>query len=124
MRVFKIKQFHQWTKSENLSDAALMQASNEVEQGLVDANLGGNVYKKRVALSGRGKRSGARTIIVFRHGESAFFVYGFTKSKRANISDKELKALKLLAAKLLNMKPTELKKALQAREIIEVTENE
>lgn len=39
--------------------------------------------------------------MVYRHASLAFFVYGFAKIERANISDKELKALKLLAIQLL-----------------------
>jgi hypothetical protein len=34
-----------------------------MNDGLWDANLGGEVYKKRVALSGRGKRGGARRLV-------------------------------------------------------------
>ncbi|MFY9138571.1 MAG: type II toxin-antitoxin system RelE/ParE family toxin, partial [Zwartia sp.] len=30
--------------------------------GLIDADLGGGILKKRVGLSGRGKRGGARTL--------------------------------------------------------------
>ena len=68
-----------------------------MEQGLIDARLGGQVVKKRVGLRGRGKRGGARTLVAFRQDDKAFFIYGFAKSERANVSGDELKALKLLA---------------------------
>jgi len=48
-----------------------------MEQGLVDADLGGHVMKKRVALPGRGKSSGARTNIACQVEDKAFFIYGF-----------------------------------------------
>ena len=76
-----------------------------------------------MALTGRGKRSGACTLVVYRHASLAFFVYGFTKNERANISDKELKALKLLATQLLGYTPPALTKAIKAAELIEVTKD-
>ncbi|WP_408732985.1 type II toxin-antitoxin system RelE/ParE family toxin [Burkholderia cepacia] len=69
--------------------------------GLIDADLGGGVVKKRVGLSGRGKRGGARTLIATNKGTRWFFVFGFEKSERSNISDSELDALQSLAADLL-----------------------
>ena len=75
----------------------------EMEEGLIDADLGGHVYKKRVALQGRGKRGGARTLLAYRIGKKAFFMYGFSKNELDNIDDKELKALKQLAALALHM---------------------
>lgn len=66
-----------------------------MECGLVDADLGGHIFKKRVALEGRGKRGSVRTLLAYKVADKAFFVYGFAKNTRANISDRELKALKL-----------------------------
>jgi DNA-binding transcriptional regulator YiaG len=37
--------------------------------GLIDADLGGHVVKKRVALPGQGKRGGARTIVATKLAE-------------------------------------------------------
>ena len=70
-----------------LSDEALCSAVDEMAQGLIDADLGGGVVKKRVGLSGRGKRGGARTLVATNKGNRWFFVYGFEKNDRANISD-------------------------------------
>ncbi|MDR1468123.1 MAG: type II toxin-antitoxin system RelE/ParE family toxin [Spirochaetaceae bacterium] len=38
------------------------------EAGNFDANLGGFVYKQRVARKGQGKRGGYRTIVLFKRG--------------------------------------------------------
>ncbi len=89
-------------------------------EGLVDAKLGGHVYKKRAAIPGRGKSGGTRTIVAFRSGDRAVFMYGFAKSQRANISKKELQAFKKLAKKYLAYNDGDLKKAVRARELIEV----
>jgi hypothetical protein len=61
--------------------------------GLLPSVANTPVLEKRVALPGRGKRGGTRTLVVYRHASLAFLVYGFAKNERANISDKELKAL-------------------------------
>jgi hypothetical protein len=53
-------------------------------------------------------------------GHHVFFVYGFAKSVRANISDTELKALRRLADELLNYGDVRIDKALGAKELIEV----
>ena len=124
MQAFKNKWFQQWAASEGLDDRALLAAVEEMESGLIDARLGGHVIKKRVALPGRGKRGGSRTLVVYQQADKAFFVYGFAKNERANISNKELKALKLLATELLSYTKPALAKAIKAGELIEVHEDD
>ena len=82
-------------------DSALCSAVEEMRQGLIDADLGGSVVKKRVGLAGRGKRGGARTLVATNQGNRWFFVYGFEKNDRANISDDELEGLQEIAEQLL-----------------------
>ncbi|NQZ08237.1 MAG: type II toxin-antitoxin system RelE/ParE family toxin [Algicola sp.] len=65
MKIFKTHWFNKWAKKENLPDNALIVAVMEIERGLVDANLGGHVVKKRVAMPGRGKRGSMRTIVAY-----------------------------------------------------------
>jgi hypothetical protein len=77
-----------------ISDAKLRDIANGLEQGQWDADLGGDVYKVRIARPGEGKSGGFRTIVLFRKGEKTFFVYGFAKSDRGNIADDELQDLK------------------------------
>jgi hypothetical protein len=93
-----------------------------MEQGLINANLGGNVYKKRVPIHSRGKSGGLRTIVAFKKEDKAFFIYGFAKNKRDNIKDTELKALKLLAKELFDYTDQALEKAIEAGQLIEVQE--
>lgn len=120
MRIFKNKTFARWARKEGLSDAALIQAVAEMEEGLIDADLGGHVYKKRVALAGRGKSGGARTVLAYQVNEKAFFIYGFAKNVRANLQADELKALKLLAQVLLKYSDRELDQAVIAEVLSEV----
>ncbi len=81
-----------------LTDPALCKAVEEMAAGLVDADLGGSVVKKRVGLAGR---DGARTLVVTNKGNRWFFVFGFEKNERANVSDEELEGLLAIAADLL-----------------------
>lgn len=124
MQAFKTKTFAGWASGEGLTDDTLASAVAEMEQGLIDAYMGGEVVKKRVALPGRGKRGGARTLLAFRQNDRAFFIYGFAKNERANVSDRELKALKLLAKELLNYPAVTVAKAIDAGELIEIEVND
>ncbi len=81
-------------------------------QGLIDADLGGGLVKKRVGMAGRGKRSGARTLVATNKDNRWFFVFGFEKNERANIDADELDALQELAAQLLVRTDEELEIAL------------
>lgn len=51
----------------------------------------------------------------------AFFIYGFVKNEKDNISEKELKTLKLLAEHLLNYSYKKLQVAIKEGELKEVS---
>jgi len=107
-------------KKAGLSDAALHQAVIEMTQGLIDGNLGGGVMKERVALPGRGKRSGARTIVAPRLKERGFFLYGFAKNERSTIDKDELRVFQEMAQELLSFGDQQIGKTLSSKEIFEV----
>lgn len=123
MQIFKAKAFNKWAVKEGLSDEALKLAVYEMERGLVDADLGGHVFKKRVSLAGRGKRGGVRTLLAYQVGAKAFFVYGFVKNAKANIKESELKGLKAYAAILLQYSDRALQIAVTKGALIEVIDN-
>ena len=124
MRVFKTRTFGRSMKRLGLTDGALWAAVLEMTQGLIDADLGGHVVKKRVALPGQGKRGGARTIVATKLAERWFFLYGFRKNERANIDKDELRALQEVAKDLLGFDDSQLDIALQAGEIVEVRDGD
>lgn len=119
-RVFKTRHFSRWTRKTELTDNALCQAVAEMAQGLIDADLGGGVVKKRVGLAGQGKRGGARTLVATNKGSRWFFVYGFEKNDRANITHDELAALKDMAAQLLARTGLQLDAAVQDGSLQEI----
>ena len=101
-------------------DAALCEAVRRAARGLVDADLDGGVIKQRIARKGGGRSGGFRTIILFRRGELAFFVYGFAKSDRENLGRDELETFRLLADQNLALNRTGLSAAQAVGAIIEV----
>ena len=90
-------------RKEGLGDAALVGAIVVMDDGVIGVRLGGRVFKKRVAFPGRGKSGSARTLIAYKRGQRAFFMFGFSKSERTNIGANELIALKVMARTLLEM---------------------
>ena len=119
-RVFKTRHFKRWMRITELTDDALCAAVLEMVEGLIDAELGGGVVKKRIGISGRGKRGGARTLIATNKGSRWFFVYGFEKSDRANISSDELEALQAPASDLLALSGKELSQAVEDTTLEEI----
>jgi hypothetical protein len=120
VRIFKTRDFARFTRKEGIDDEALCEAIARAERGLIDAALGGGIVKQRVPRKGQGRSGGFRTIVAYRSGDRAFFLYGFAKNERENIEDSELAAIKITAGLLMSMQPDMLQAALKARKIEEV----
>lgn len=88
--------------------------------GLIDAELGGGVVKKRIAMHGRGKSGGSRTLVATNKGSRWYFVFGFEKNARDNIDTDELIALKRLARDLLKLTDAQLEQAVHAGALKEI----
>ena len=112
-RIFKTRLFARQMQKIGLSDELLLNAVDEMERGLIDADLGGGVVKKRIALPNRGKSGSTRTLIATNKNDRWFFVLGFEKNQLENITGKDLKALKVVAADLLNYSDEELNAAVK-----------
>ena len=106
MRVFAVTDFQRFRRKERIKDEDLCEAIERAEQGLIDADLGGGLIKQRVARQGQGKSGGYRTIIAYRQGDRAVFLFGFAKSRRANISQADQKDLADYGACLLTLDDT------------------
>ena len=120
IRVLKRKDFARWQASEKLPDAVLCKAVHEMENGLIDADLGGSLYKKRISRAGGGKSGGYRTILSARIGSCYVFLHGFPKSDKANITQDEKKALQFAGKVFLALSGIALSKALQSGVLSEV----
>lgn len=96
-RVFKTKTFDRWAKK-LIPDHLLCIAAQEIIQGNFDADLGGGVCKKRVALPGQGKSGSIRTLVAKKHKLAIFFIVGREKSDPGkDFSATEEEAAKIVA---------------------------
>ncbi len=122
--ILKTRLFHKWAIKQSLSDEQLVLTIEEIENGQIDANYGGGLYKKRVANKGRGKSKSARTLIAVKINDRAFFLYGFEKKQKSNINDKEKTAYKILAKSFLSMTNDEINELLETGGLVEVIQEE
>ena len=120
--IYKTKAFSSLIKKEPISDLDLLVACREMDNGLFDADLGGYLYKKRVAVGNKGKSGGFRTIVGAVIGDKYFFLYAFAKNKRANISIKEKAALKELASTFIEFYEKTLEQLVAVGELLKVGE--
>lgn len=120
--IYRTRHFTRWAYKASLSDDLLLRAVEEMTNGLIDADLGGSVFKKRIALPGRGKSGSARTLLATNRDDRWIFMYGFEKNERANISDKERDALRMAAKDLLELTAGQLQEAVGDGTLMEVTD--
>ena len=126
MRVFKNKWFARWARLEDVPDSALLRAAAEVVAGQVEADLGGGLFKKRLAREGSGKRGGYRVLLGYKkpHTARIVFLYAFAKNAKANISDKEKEALSLVAEAFVAATDLQMRLLLKEGSIVEVQHHE
>ena len=120
MRVFKTRAFNRWAEKAGVSDTALLKAVADIERGLVDVDLGRNLFKQRVALPGRGKSGSTRTLLATRFAGTLYFLFGFEKKDRDNITQRELGVYQSLASTLVMLSKEQIETALKANELMEV----
>lgn len=120
MQVYKLKAFARFLRRDRITDEVLGKAVRSAERGFVDADLGGGLIKQRVARPGQGKSGGYRTIIAYRRGERAVFLYGFAKNERANLDDDELVYWQQVGRTYLALDSEGLAAAVAAGELKEV----
>jgi hypothetical protein len=95
VRIFKDPWFARFASKEGIQDSDLKEIVNTVlNTGQADANLGGGVYKVRVARPGEGKSGGYRVIVFYRLKERTVFHSGFAKSALGNINRRALDFMK------------------------------
>ncbi len=119
MRIFKTKVFNKWAKG-LLSDDILLASAYQIVAGNFDASLGKKVYKKRIAIAGKGKSGGARIIIAYQEGNNLFFVDGFTKGEKGNVTSTEKMALQNAATVYLALSAIDLNRAVKTNKLVEI----
>ena len=124
MHNLKTKWFNKWAKKQKVSDAKLLSSIDDMKNNLSTVNLGGGLFKVRIASQGSGKSSAFRTIIVYREDDRAVMVYGFMKKEQENLSADELKSFKTLSKDILRLSDKELEVAIEKDAFITIGEND
>jgi hypothetical protein len=120
MKTIKTKLFAKWAIKNQLSDNQLIEAAEEIAVDIYEANYGSGVIKKRIATKGRGKSSSTRTIVAFKKDHHCFFIFGYEKNTKSNITANEEKAFKIVAKSLLTYSDVELDELIKEGSLIEV----
>jgi len=109
-----------------ISNCSEYDTAAEVIAGRYDADLGGYLFKKRLARTGSGRSGGYRTILGFKkpNSERIIFLYAFAKSDKANISGREEAALSLAAESFLSASDRQVDELLTGGTIWEVQHHE
>jgi hypothetical protein len=124
VEAYMTKVFFRIARKADFSMGALLEAASSVASGRFDADLGGGVFKQRVARRGQGKSGGFRVIVLFRSGSRVFFVYGFAKNAKGNLSEDELTAFRKLADKYLSLSAAQIALAKRGGELMMVEGND
>lgn len=122
MRIYKVKGFARFQRRERIANKALLYAVADAANGLIEADLGGGLIKQRIARKGQGKSGGYRTIVAYRRGQRAVFLFGFAKSDLENISADELEVLRARGKIYLELKAEQLAALVTEGDLAEVSD--
>jgi hypothetical protein len=122
MRIFLSRGFQRFARQEGIEHGVLYEAVERAEKGQIDADLGGGVIKQRIARPGQGRSKGSRTIVLYRRETKAFFIYGFAKSRQANVDKDEEERFKEAAKYVLALTEKQLDKLLERGDFGELKE--
>ena len=120
MRVFKNTRFTRFAEKEGITDKDLRETVGLLDAGQFNADLGGDVYKMRMARDGEGKSGGYRVVVIFRRGQRTFYVEGFAKSGKGNISQREKRDYKELAKDYLSLSEAVIDNAVKTGKFVEI----
>jgi hypothetical protein len=120
VRIFQNQKFEQFAIRNRISLNAICDVVRELSSGLIHANLGGGVYKQRIARAGQGKSGGFRGIVFFRVESRIFFVVGFAKNDKSSLSPHELASLKVFAKEFFSYDEQQIECLLANRSLLEI----
>lgn len=101
--VYLVEGFRRWMRKQPLRELDLCRAVAEMSRGLIDADLGSGLVKKRIARSGAGKRGGYRVLVANREGGPWFFIEGYAKNQLDNVDMATLEACREWSAELTSL---------------------
>lgn len=99
-RIYRTRSVTRWMDRVRLTDRDVVRAVGEMAAGLIDADLGGGLLKKRVPLPGRGKRGGARMAVMVDGCGRWLVLFGYAKTERSDLDHEEWAGLRALGVSL------------------------
>jgi len=117
-RVFATKPFMRFARRFRIANVELWRAVNQD----YDADLGGGVFKFRLARRGEGARSGARVIVAMRVGQRIVLMHGFEKKDQTNINANELHAFRKASHVYLGYTEEQMTAIVRAKSLSEIME--
>lgn len=123
MIVLMNRWFKKWVKSQEINPSALLQARQEIENGLIDAQIGKYLIKKRIGTLHKGKSGGYRVIIAYKSNKRMIFIYGFAKNDTGNINQNQKNALEKLASEYMQLSDFEVDIALENQQFYRIDSN-
>ena len=119
-RIFKNDWFAKFARKNRIDNDVLVDAIVRADLGLVDADLGSGVIKQRIARKNSGKSGGFRSVVFFKKGELAIFVFGYAKSNLDNLDDIDLSNFRKSAKLVLEFSDADIKSELKSGRLLEV----
>ena len=112
-------------RKERVPEIVLYRIGSEVLAGRLgagEADLGGGLFKKRVARPGGGKSGGYRVIVVYRppRTERVLFIYAFAKNAASTLTQQGYAALARAADAFISASDEGVEALLLAEDIREV----
>jgi hypothetical protein len=120
LKIYKNSWFDRFARKNNIEDKDLIIAVERAEKGLIYADLGGGLIKQRIARKGQSSAKGYRAIIIFKKEDKCFFVFGYSKSERDNISTGEEIEFKKVAKIMSGISEDKIRELLKDSSLIEV----
>ena len=81
MKELMTKQFNKWLSKQEIQKDELTNALKELGAGSFDANLGANLFKKRIRFKDKGKSSSGRTVICYKKKIEPYLFMDLQKRK-------------------------------------------
>ncbi len=115
-RVLAFKEFVRFARKFHISDEGIW----DILRSQPDADLGGGLYKYRIARPGEGSRGGGRVLIALKTGSRAILMFAWEKKDMENIKSNELKAYRDLAKIYLGFTDLQMTKLVKDRVLVEI----
>jgi hypothetical protein len=118
LRIFAFKAFVRFARRFHIPDEAIW----DVIRAPYEADLGGGLYKYRIARPGEGARGGGRALVALKIGHRAVLMFAWEKKDMENIKLSELKEYRDLAKIYLAFTELQMIELVRDKVLVEIAE--